>query len=148
MKFATALLASMLSMVTPSRATEAPIEALGDLKWNYRVLLIFAREPSASTALSNLEELAPGIQERDIAWFLIADKNLHTNYRGVVSDDLRTQILDRYFTPTPEQSRVILIGKDGGVKSQGPDLDLVATFGLIDQMPMRRTELRQEDQGN
>ena len=35
-----------------------------------------------------------------------------------------------------------LVGKDGGVKSTGPDLNLEATFGLIDQMPMRKAEMR------
>ncbi len=135
MKFATALFASMMSMATPSQAAEAAIEDLGDLQWNYRVLLVFAPEPSASTALSNLDELAPEIEERDIAWFLIEGENMHSNYPGAVSDGLRTQVLERYFTPRPGQSRVVLIGKDGGVKSQGADLDLVATFGLIDQMP-------------
>lgn len=40
--------------------------------------------------------------------------------------------------------RVLLIGKDGGVKSRSSDLDLEATFGLIDQMPMRREEIRRK----
>ena len=135
----------MMSMVTPSQATDAAIEELGDLKWKYRVLLVFAREPSASLVLSNLNELAPAIEERDIAWFLIAGESIHSNYPGALSDGLRQQLLDRYFTPRPGQNRVVLIGKDGGVKSQGPDLDLVATFGLIDQMPMRKAELQREE---
>jgi hypothetical protein len=145
MKFSTALFASMMSMVTPSQATEAAIEALADLQWKHRVLLVFAREPATSMALSNLNELAPDIEERDIAWILIAGENIYSNFPGPVSDGLRTQVLGRYFAPRPEQSRVVLIGKDGGVKSQGPDLDLVATFGLIDQMPMRKAELRRDN---
>ena len=145
MKFATALLASIMSIATPSHATEAAVETLGDLQWKYRILLIYAPEPAASQALSNLDELAPEIEERDIAWFLIAGENMHSNYPGALGDGLRTQVLDRYFTPRPEQSRVVLIGKDGGVKSEGPDLDLVATFGLIDQMPMRKAELQRDN---
>jgi hypothetical protein len=132
-------------MITPSQATEAALEDLADLKWKHRVLLVFAQQPDASSALANLNELAPEIEERDIAWFLMEGENLHSNYAGAVSDGLRMQLLERYFTPRPEQNRVVLIGKDGGIKSQGPDLDLVATFGLIDQMPMRRAELRREN---
>jgi hypothetical protein len=40
---------------------------------------------------------------------------------------------------------MLLIGKDGGVKSREPSLDLDAIFGRIDAMPMRIREMRSAD---
>jgi hypothetical protein len=58
--------------------------------------------------------------------------------------EMREQITDRYFTPEPAGTAVLLIGKDGNLKARSTDLDLEATFDLIDQMPMRREELRRK----
>ena len=41
------------------------------------------------------------------------------------------------------QSKVILIGKDGGIKSRFDRLDLEAIFSDIDAMPMRQYEMQQ-----
>merc|ERR1712179_595978 len=38
--------------------------------------------------------------------------------------------------------RLMLIGKDGGVKMEGQDLTLQDMFNRIDTMPMRRREMR------
>ena len=77
-----------------------------------------------------------------MVWFLFANDELHSNYPGDLGNGFREQLLERYFTPAPAETMVVLIGKDGGVKSRSPDLDLEATFGLIDQMPMRKAEMR------
>lgn len=126
------------------KAAEEKLAGLDSLRWNYRVLLVFAREPSASNASSNLHELAAEIEERDIIWFLLGNDALQTNYDGPLDDKLREIMLESYFTPKPSATAVLLIGKDGQVKSRSSDLDLEATFGLIDQMPMRRQEIRRQ----
>ncbi|WP_349559152.1 DUF4174 domain-containing protein [Marinobacter sp. NFXS9] len=41
--------------------------------------------------------------------------------------------------------RVLLIGKDGGIKSRESSLDLDAVFRRIDAMPMRIREMRTSD---
>ena len=41
-----------------------------------------------------------------------------------------------------EPSRVLLIGKDGGVKLRGDELDVQRIFDLIDTMPMRIREMK------
>lgn len=41
------------------------------------------------------------------------------------------------------EDRVLLIGKDGGIKSREPSLNLEGIFRRIDAMPMRRQEMRQ-----
>ena len=126
------------------KAAEEKLAGLDSLRWNYRVLLVFAHEPLASNALSNLRELAAGIEERDIIWFLLGNNLLQTNYDGPLDEKLHETMLDNYFTPKPSATAVLLIGKDGQVKSRSSDLDLEATFGLIDQMPMRRQEIRRQ----
>ena len=136
------LLVLLMSSSTQLQASEHGLGSLESLKWNHRVLLVYAQEPSVSTALSNLEALAADIEDRDLAWFLLAKNEVHTNYKAGLDRELHEQLLERYFTPAPEESWVILIGKDGGVKSKGPDLDLEALFDLIDQMPMRKAEMR------
>jgi len=142
MKFYAILLASIMTLNNDAQASEEKLADLQDLRWQNRVILIFAREPYMSNALSNLEELKAEIEERDIAWFVLGDNTLHTNYDGNLDDKLREALMDSYFTPMPAETAVRLIGKDGTVKSRSTDLDLEATFGLIDRMPMRREEMR------
>ena len=128
-----------------AQASEEKLADLENLRWKYRVILIFAREPYMSNALNNLAELKAEIEERDIAWFVLGDNTLHTNYDGNLEDKLREELMDSYFTPVPAETAVRLIGKDGSLKSRSSDLDLEATFGLIDRMPMRREEMRRRN---
>jgi len=144
MKCPTILLIWLMTLSTNAKASdEKPID-LDDLSWKYRVILVSAHEPHTSNALANLNELAAEIDERDIAWFVLGDEELHTNYKGKLIPTLREQIVDRYFTPAPNETSVLLIGKDGTQKSRSSDLNLETTFGLIDQMPMRREEMRRK----
>ena len=144
MKFSAILLACMMTVNVNAQASEEKPAGLQDLRWKYRVILIFAREPYISNALSNLDEFKTEIEERDIAWFVLGDNALHTNYDGKLEDQLREELMESYFTPMPAETAVRLIGKDGAVKSRSIDLDLEATFGLIDRMPMRRAEMRRK----
>ena len=138
----------MVTLNINARASEEKPIGLEDLRWKYRVILIFAREPYISNALSNLDEFKAEIEERDITWFVLGNNTLHTNYKGKLIHTLREQIVDRYLTPVPSETSVLLVGKDGTLKSRSSDLNLEATFGLIDQMPMRREEmLRKSNEG-
>ena len=137
----------MVTLNINARASEDKPASLEDLRWKHRVILIFAREPYLSNALSNLDELKAEIEERDIAWFLINENTLHTNYDGKPGDQLREELMNSYFTPVPTETAVRLIGKDGTLKSSSIDLNLEATFGLIDRMPMRREEMRRKSDG-
>lgn len=144
MKCSTILLLWLMTLSTNAKASEEKPIDLDGLRWKYRVILVSAHEPHTSNALANLNELAAEIKERDIAWFVLGDDELHTNYKGKVIHTLREQIVDRYFTPVPNETSVLLVGKDGTLKSHSSDLNLEATFGLIDQMPMRREEMRRK----
>lgn len=142
MKYSAILMAIMMSVTASSVASEQEPAGLEDLRWKYRVILIFAREPYLSNALSKLGEFEAEIDERDMVWFVLGEQILHTNYEGKLEDQLRQALMDSYFTPVPSETAVRLIGKDGSLKSRSSDLDLEATFDLIDQMPMRRAEMR------
>ena len=137
----------MVTLNINAQASEEKPASLEDLRWKHRVILIFAREPYLSNALSNLDELKAEIEERDIAWFVLGDNTLHTNYDGELDDQLREELMDSYFTPVPTETAVRLIGKDGTLKSSSIDLNLEATFSLIDRMPMRREEMRSRSDG-
>ena len=144
MKCFAILLACMMTMSLNADVSEQQLLGLDNLRWKYRVILVFARQPYLSNALSNLEEFAAAIEERDITWFVLDDDSLHTNYDGTMSDKLHEQLMNSHFTPVPAETAVLLIGKDGTLKSRSSDMDLEATFGLIDQMPMRREEMRRK----
>jgi len=138
------LLTCMMMVNVNTQASEERPAGLQDLRWKYRVILIFANEPYLSNALTNLDEFKTEIEDRDIAWFVLGEDSLHTNYDGRLEDKLREALMDSYFTPVPAETAVRLIGKDGTVKSRSTNLDLEMTFGLIDQMPMRRAEVRRK----
>ena len=148
MKFISIILLCMTTLSDISQAGDNTLVDLDSLRWEYRVILVFAREPQASRAVLNLGDFAAGIEERDIAWFVLDEGTLRSNYEGTLSETLHEQLLNSYFTPAPSDTAVLLIGKDGGVKSRSSDLDLEATFGLIDQMPMRRQEMRRQRDGS
>ena len=144
MKYPAILLACVMAVNVNIKALEEKPSGLEDLRWKYRVILVFAREPNMSKALSNLEDFKAECEERDIAWFVLGNDVMYTNYDGKLEDRLREHLMDRYFAPVPSNSSVLLIGKDGTLKSRSTDLDLEATFGLIDKMPMRREEMRRQ----
>ena len=146
MRYSTILLACIMTMCLDAEAMKEKTFGMEDLQWQYRVILAFAQGPAMAKALADLEEAAPEIAERDVAWFVLGVDQLHTNYNEKLSGDVREQIIDRYFTPLPTGTVVLLIGKDGTLKSRSSDLDLEALFGLIDQMPMRRAEMRQRSE--
>lgn len=49
-------------------------------------------------------------------WFELGEDTLHTNYDRTLDDKLRKTLMDSYFTPTPGETAVRLIGKDANLK--------------------------------
>ena len=66
-----------------------------------------------------------------------ADK-AETNYQGALSEDFIAKTRDRYQIGP---GKIMLIGKDGGVKFLLDRMDLEAIFTEIDAMPMRQNEM-------
>lgn len=128
--------------------------------WNNRLLLIFARaaaEPVYVNQLSMYDGLADELLDRNMIWFHIFaersdSQNVTPSYvdegqkpLAKLSAEQLNQLRNRY-NPNDAPFRVVLIGKDGGVKYDttelfGPD----QLFPIIDAMPMRQQEMRQSN---
>lgn len=109
-------------------------------KWEKRLLLLFA--PTMNDAeLGRQKELVrksrPGIEERQLEVLeLVPGGNAAT---------MREDLL-RKFGVEAERYTLLLIGKDGQEKFRTQKaVPLEEVFKIIDQMPMRREEMRKQD---
>lgn len=130
----------MLSLVVLT-AYGADMNRLSDYQWKNRVILVQA-ESGNTDALDMLQQAQPEIDARDIAWFVKTGSDLVSN-QNAVSSSLESDITG-VLEDNPPEERVLLIGKDGGIKSRESSLDLEAIFGRIDSMPMRVREMRND----
>lgn len=119
-------------------ADNTELNELKQLQWQKRIILVFSDRVEHYQQMFNDAEAA--VRDRDIAWFIIDDKQLTSNYTGEISDSFLPQ-LHRQFTSSNEE--VILIGKDGGVKQRGEALPINQLFDEIDSMPMRIREMQE-----
>ena len=112
---------------------------LDSLVWKNRVIVV--NEPkNQDESLQLLKAQVAEIDERDIIWFIIKGNLTLTNYSGQLSREFVSNMRERIGLV---QGKVILIGKDGGIKSQSDYLNLKAIFSEIDAMPMRQIEMHQ-----
>ena len=108
---------------------------LDALRWNSRVLLLFA--PNANnTQLAQqkqmLDSRSAGLKERDLKVFEITGNS-----------DADEQLRNRFHVKA-DSFAVVLIGKDGSKKLKHSEpADPNDIFKLIDSMPMRKDEIRQ-----
>ena len=111
---------------------------LDSLQWKNRIILIDEAHDKKK-ALALLEKYTAEINDRDIVWFLLNQARTLTNYPGELSEGFAGNTRERYMGG---QGKVILIGKDGGIKSRLDSVDLEAIFSEIDAMPMRQYEMQ------
>ena len=111
---------------------------LDSLEWKNRVIVVNETK-NEDEYLKLLKEQVAEIDDRDIIWFIIKDDLALTNYSGQLSRELVSNMRERL---GPVKGKVILIGKDGEIKSQADYLNLEAIFSEIDAMPMRQFEIR------
>jgi uncharacterized protein DUF4174 len=98
--------------------------------WKSRPLIVFSQSDAAAfrEQESLFEGLGAQLEDRDMKLFLVTQPDHPWRGRyGIVDDSFE----------------VILVGKDGGVKIRATEpLDPQRVFEVIDQMPMRRREMR------
>lgn len=111
---------------------------LSSLQWKNRIIVVNDVQ-NVENVLALLENNTAEINDRDIVWFIIKEDRTFTNYSGKLSEDLLSNTRERYRVG---QGKIILIGKDGGIKSRLDRVDLEAIFSEIDAMPMRQNEMR------
>ena len=116
-----------------------------ELRWSQRVILVFAANAElAEAAGAELTRAGEAVDDREIAWFVVEGESVATNYSGGLGDGFVGGLWESYMgerRPVPVE--VLLIGKDGGVKDRRSELELESILGQIDQMPMRRREMRE-----
>jgi hypothetical protein len=121
---------------------------LDDLRWEQRVLLVFAADPASEGVGAQRLELAEhgsSAAGRDLVLLeVFTDSVLLDGERSEASAaELRSR-----FGLTTEDVAFVLVGKDGGEKlrSQAP-IPACRLFERIDAMPMRRRELASRAEG-
>jgi hypothetical protein len=114
---------------------------LGDYQWKNRLILIHAEENSGNE-VETLRTAQVGIDDRDLIWFVNTGSGLVSN-QAAVSSRLESEVTG-LLEENRLNGRVLLIGKDGGIKSRESDLNLDAIFRRIDAMPMRAREMRND----
>ena len=117
---------------------------LDEYQWQMRLLLVFS--PSENTDLLRQQvdlfsEQKVENKERDLIIFQIyPDGGLIQNTRNLTK--WQAQKLFHQFRLPQDQFHLLLIGKDGGEKFRSPKVTNMKTiYELIDQMPMRRSEM-------
>ncbi|MBD2364731.1 DUF4174 domain-containing protein [Anabaena minutissima FACHB-250] len=118
---------------------------LSSQKWQNRVLLVLAPSVdnrSYQQQMQLFNQHQNGFTERDLVLVqVLATDKSYAN--GQPIDESSVANLRDCFGVDKENFRVILVGKDGGVKrSDTTPVQATAIFEQIDAMPMRQQEMR------
>ncbi|GAB5551491.1 MAG: hypothetical protein Sapg2KO_10820 [Saprospiraceae bacterium] len=121
-----------------------PILSMAQLeqhRWQDRIILIFAdsdQQKDFQEQWLDLQKDTTGLKERDLVVYRIFDQ---LGDEKLTPTDVR-QLRKRYHSDQMP-FKVLLIGKDGGIKAQqSSPIPRSDFFALIDGMPMRRAEIR------
>lgn len=116
-------------------------------RWQNRLLVIVENDPNSAKKqeqLAILKKDKEGITERKLLIYQISEKG----YRKGLSTNKEWLDMEENFKLTRSNNNtftIYLIGLDGGIKmkKQNP-VGLSTIFALIDGMPMRQAELRND----
>jgi hypothetical protein len=138
----------MVTAITTAWGKEGEREAvdLSSYRWRHRLLLIFtpsADVPAYQALVEKLIRERAEVLDRDLIVFHLVDQGQNQVGEAVLSPQGAETLRQRFGVPK-NQFRVILIGKDGGVKLSQRSVDLANVFGLIDSMPMRQREMQEK----
>ena len=121
---------------------------LTQFQWKNRLLLIFAPDDNDSLLKKLQSEIIAQeaeVEDRDMIVFELLELGSSRMNRALL-DQSKVDSIRRHFSVPQRSFRVILIGKDGGIKLKRDDqIDLETIFELIDSMPMRKDEIRQKN---
>jgi len=125
------------------------IEAsLEKYKWKKRPLLLFSpseEDPAYLRQKEILQANAQGIRQRHMVVVeLVGPDKVYID--GTLQKRRQGQALRKRYEVSPASFAVMLVGKDGTEKNRSATpVPMEELFGLIDQMPMRRQEMRGEN---
>ncbi|WP_405383581.1 DUF4174 domain-containing protein [Maribacter sp. LLG6340-A2] len=110
-----------------------------DFKWSNRILILTNDQNHSheiDLAVQDINNAKLGVQERDLKVYILRDGKLYTT-------EMELLALEPTNNLNEIQEGYILIGKDGGIKTNKPyPLALKELFDLIDSMPMRKSEMK------
>jgi len=118
--------------------------AMSGYMWKNRPLVVFApggTHPGLAQQKAIIASLRPAFIDRNVVAVYVAGDSVSTDLGagpGMGAAQLRSR-----FGVAPGAFRVLLVGKDGGVKlSSSSPVSAQTLFATIDAMPMRRDEMR------
>ena len=114
---------------------------IDDLKWKNRLLII---RNDGLKVLKKIEYHKEGFDERDFIIICIKAKDVFID-KGITSKLFSKSVLKK-IQKTSDEHNIILIGKDGDIKKHyKPKVMIESIFFDVDQMPMRKHEVRSEN---
>jgi hypothetical protein len=118
-----------------------------DYRWNNRVLLVFSPNNTYTDLTSTLDMVQKnknGFKDRDLKVFQVL-KNIGSSSGDQVLQNNDAQNMRDQFNVASSEFRVILIGKDGAEKMRSEQaIGKEKLFEVIDAMPMRRLEMKED----
>lgn len=137
-------LSSIVTAAMILASLSSPAMTMTAYKWKNRPLVVFApseSDPGLTRQRGIVSALRPAFQDRAIVIvYVVGDRVSAEMGRApaVSAADLRAR-----YGVERSAFRVLLVGKDGGVKlTSGSPMAAATLFSTIDAMPMRRNEMR------
>ena len=120
---------------------------MDDYAWSHRPLVVFAASEDAhelGRQRASLRDAEAGLVDRDMVVIEVIGRARGSVDGRPLTDAAVARLVER-FEPSADGFEVLLIGKDTGVKlRRGEPVATEALFELIDAMPMRQREMREE----
>lgn len=117
-----------------------------EYQWHNRILIVIADSESNNQVeeqLLNFEGRKNEFEDRDLITFFVFRNGYSRFGERTLHSSSAEAILEAYGSGNTH-FRLLLIGKDGGVKLQkNTPVSMKDIFGLIDSMPMRQREMRE-----
>lgn len=143
-------LAGLALTITLLLSTLPPIALASDLDghlWRHRLLFLIApdvNDPAVEHQLLTLNHRSEALFDRELRVYQLYQSGGSFFQDQPISADLVERLRDR-LRVKPGSKMLVLIGKDGTIKRRAPlDSDIRDIFLLIDEMPMRRTEIQEK----
>ncbi|RBW46611.1 hypothetical protein DS885_07535 [Psychromonas sp. B3M02] len=135
------LLLLVMLTTTSCEAQAENLNNISELMWKNRVILLLSSDDDKRNQ-QLFAKYKEAVIDRDLVWFIVQDTQVISNYQGGIS----MQFVERTKDTFPlNKYRVLLIGKDGGIKLRAQQLDITELISTIDSMPMRQQEMLQQN---
>lgn len=123
------------------------VVSLAEFEWENRIVLVNVSDATGTGSVEALFKLhKDALDERHIVWFMVSSQgqsqNVISNFPGNISNSMLREI--KTMLSGTANDNLVLIGKDGGVKSRDNGLNIESIFEQIDQMPMRQYEMQMQ----